>query len=144
MAMEGPDDRFLSASTFAAKIASAGNIYDSKNCSGCARSKILDALIPATPEASPVSSTQHIHLSLNNPSLHFSKHGLAFLQLQADLFEPDSGCRPLHTRYQLPFQDAAVEARFVNSIGTSYPDAVLGGKRLPESTTRSVPPPTLI
>jgi hypothetical protein len=112
MAMEGPDGRFLSASTFAAKIASAGNFYGSKNCSGCARSKILDALIPATPEASPVSSTQHIHLSLNNPSLHFSKHGLAFLQLQADLFEPDSGCRPLHTRYQLPFQDAAVEARF--------------------------------
>src|ERR1700677_4686700 len=31
-----------------------------------------------------------------------------------------------------------------NSIGTSYPDSVLGGKRLPESTTRSVPPPTLI
>src|ERR1700733_8136248 len=110
--MEGPDGRFLSASTFAAKIASAGNFYGSKNCSGCARSKILDALIPATPEAPPLSSPQHIPLSLNNPSLHFSKHGLAFLQLQADLFEPDSGCRPLHTRYQLPFQDAAVEARF--------------------------------
>jgi hypothetical protein len=31
-----------------------------------------------TPEASPVSSTQHIHLGLNNPSLHFSKYGLAF------------------------------------------------------------------
>ena len=90
MAMEGPDGRFLSASTFAAKIASAGNFNGSKNCSGCARSKILDALILATPEASPVSSTQHIHLSLDNPSLHFSKHAVAFLQIQADLFEPDS------------------------------------------------------
>src|ERR1700691_3593575 len=110
--MEWPDDRFLSASTFAAKIAAAENLNGSKNRSGYAGAKILDALIPATPEASPVSSTQHIHLSLNNPSLHFSKHGLAFLQLQADLFEPDSGCRPLHARYQLPFQDAAVEARF--------------------------------
>ena len=58
----------------------------SKNCSGCAHSKTFDALILATPEASPVSSTQHIHLNLNNPSLHFSKHGLAFDQLQVDLF----------------------------------------------------------
>ena len=80
MAMEGPDGRFLSASTFAAKIASAGNFNGSKNSSGCARSKILDALIPATPEASPVSSTQHIHLSLNNPSLHLSKHAGRFLR----------------------------------------------------------------
>jgi hypothetical protein len=78
--MEGPDGRFLSASTFAAKIASAGNFNGSKNCSRCAGSKILDALIPATPEASPLSSTQHIRLSLNNPSLHLSKHGLAFDQ----------------------------------------------------------------
>src|SRR5271163_3167908 len=112
MAMEGPDGRFFSASTFAAKIAAAGNLKGSKDRSGYAGSKILDALIPATPEASPVSSTQHIYLRLDNPSLHFSKHGLAFLQIQADLFEPDSGCRPLHTGYQLPFQDAAVKARF--------------------------------
>jgi hypothetical protein len=77
-------------STFAAKIASAGNFNGSKNCSGCARSKILDALILATPEASPVSSTKHIHLGLNNSSLHFSKYGLAFDQLQTDLFGPDS------------------------------------------------------
>jgi hypothetical protein len=90
MAMEGPDGRFLSASTLAAKITSAGNFNGSKNRSGCARSKILDALILATPEASPVSSTQHIHLSLNNPSLYFSKQGLAFDQLQTDLFGPDS------------------------------------------------------
>jgi hypothetical protein len=90
MAMEGPDGRFLSASTFAAKIASAGNFHGSKNCSRCARSKILDALIPATPDASPVCSTQHIHLSLNNPSLHLSKHDLTFDQLQADFFGPDS------------------------------------------------------
>jgi hypothetical protein len=88
--MEGPDGRFLSASTFAAKIASAGNFNGSKNCLACARSKILDALILATPEASPMNSTQHIHLSLNNPSLHFSKHGLAFDQRQTDLFGPDS------------------------------------------------------
>jgi len=47
MAMEGPDDR-LSASTFAAKIASAGNLNGSKNRMGCAGSKILHALIPAT------------------------------------------------------------------------------------------------
>jgi hypothetical protein len=112
MAMEGPDGRFLSASTFAAKIAAAGNLNGSKNRSGYAGSKILDALIPATPEASPVSSTQHIYLSLDNPSLHFSKHGLAFLQIQADLFEPDSGCSPLDVGYQLAFQNAAVEARF--------------------------------
>jgi hypothetical protein len=90
MVMERPDGRFLSASTFAAKMASAGNFMGSKNCSGCTRSKILDALILATPDASPVSSTQHIHLSLNNPSLHLSKHGLAFDQIQADLFGPDS------------------------------------------------------
>jgi hypothetical protein len=90
MAVEGPDGRFLSASTFAAKIALAGNSNGSKNRSGYAGSKILDALIPAAPDASPVSSTQHIYLSLDNPSLHFSKHGLAFLQIQADLFGPDS------------------------------------------------------
>jgi hypothetical protein len=112
MAMEGPDGRFLSASTFAAKIASAGDLNGSKNGSGYAGSKILDALIPAAPDASPVSSTQYIYLSLDNPSLHFSKHGLALLQTQADLFEPDSGRRPLHTGYQLPFQNAAVEPRF--------------------------------
>ena len=69
---------------------SAGNFNGCKNCLACARSKILDALILATPEASPVSSTQHIHLSLNNPSMHFSKHGLAFDQSQTDLFGPDS------------------------------------------------------
>jgi hypothetical protein len=112
MAMEGPNGRFFSASTFAAKIAAAGNWKGSKDRSGYAGSKILDALISATPEASPVSSTQHIYLSLDNPSLHFSKHGLAFLQIQADLLGTDSGCRPLHAGYQLAFQNAAVEARF--------------------------------
>jgi hypothetical protein len=102
---------------------------------------------PAQPEVDGLPGFVYGSIQVD-PSLHFSKHGLAFLQLQADRFEPDSGCRPLHTRYQLPFQDAAVEARFDpnsrNSIGTSYADSVLGGKRLPESTTRSVPPPTLI
>jgi maltoporin len=147
MAMEGPNGRFLSASTFAAKIAAAGNLTGSKDRSGYACSKILDALIPATPEASPVSSTQNFYLSLDNPSLHFSKHGLAFLQIQADLFEPDSGCRPLDAGYQLAFQNAAVEARFDpnSKLHRSLPPR-LGprGKRLPEGTTRRVPPPTLI
>jgi hypothetical protein len=132
---------------FAAKMVSAGNFHGSKNCSRYAGSKILDALIPATPEASPVSSTQHIYLSLDNPSLHFSKHGLDFLQIQADLFEPDSACRPLHLGYQLPFQNAALEARFdPNSKLHRNPPPRLGprGKRLPESTTRRVSPPTLI
>jgi hypothetical protein len=147
MAMEGPDGRFLSASTFAAKIASAENLNGSKNRSGYAGSKILDALIPATPDASAVSSTQYIYLSLDNPSLHFSKHGLAFLHIQADLFQPDSGCRPLHTGYQLPFQHAAVEARFDpnSKLHRNLPAPIRStGKRLPESTTHSLPTPTLI
>jgi hypothetical protein len=125
MAMEGPDGRFLSASTFAAKIASAGNFNGSKNCSGCARSKILDALILATPEASPVSSTQHIHLSLNNPSLHFSKHGLAFDQLQTDSSGPilDAGRSTLDTSSRSRMRPSRrVSTQIRNSTGTSYPD----------------------
>ena len=106
----GPDGRCLPASTFAAKIAAAGNLNGSKNRSSYAGSKILDALIPATPAASPVSSTQHIYLTLDNPSYLEARPCLP--PIQADLFESDSGCRPLHTGYQLPFQHAAVEARF--------------------------------
>jgi hypothetical protein len=83
-----------------------------QNPFGLSEFEDLDAMLPAAPEASSVSSTQYIYLSLDNPSLHFAKHDLAFLQIQADLSEPDSGCRSLHTGYQLPFQDAAVEARF--------------------------------
>jgi len=76
--------------TFATEISAARNLNGSKNRSDCAGAQILDALVPTTPEASPVSSTQYIHLGLNNPSLHFLKYGLAFFQRQADLFRPDS------------------------------------------------------
>jgi hypothetical protein len=71
MSVERLDGRFLSALTFAAEIAAAGNFNGSKNRSDCAGAQILDALAPTTPEASPVTSTEHIRLGLNNPSLHF-------------------------------------------------------------------------
>jgi hypothetical protein len=62
----------------AAKIATTRNLDRSKDRSERAVAQILDALVSATMAASPVSGAQHIHLGLNNPCLHLSKHGFTF------------------------------------------------------------------
>jgi hypothetical protein len=147
MAMEGRDGRFLSASTFAAKIASAGNLNGSKNRSGYAGSKILDALIPAAPEALPVSSTQHIYLSLNNPSLHFSKHGLAFLQIQGLSLRARLRMQAAPHWIPAPVPGCGRRGAFRPKLeNPSEPPAPTSssGKHLSESTTHSVLPPALI
>jgi hypothetical protein len=87
-------------------------------------------------------------LSLNNPSLNFSKDGLAFVQLQGDPSGPDYRCRPPHAGYSLPFKDAAVEARLdPNSKlcrNPLLPRLALGAKVSQIGTTIGVPHPALI
>jgi len=147
LSVERPDGRSDSALALAAKIATARNPDRSKGRSERAVAQILDPLVPTTVAASSVSCTQHIHLGLNNSCLHLSKHGLAFFQRQTNFFRSNSTYRPLNSGNQLSFKDAVVEARFDTdpklhrSLSSRFNPR---GKRLPESTTDVVPPPTLI